>query len=652
MRASVRLVGGVVFAVVLLSAGAFLVQPSTGALEPVAFEDTLAMGMTGVDVSTASEQGYALPRAQVFYGQYQYVVGYYGVEALATHVESGDARRQFGDPLAVFVTDFSGSEPYVTQEGYLDLGNDLRRGWVRARDAWFVVGSDARTPAGPTVVPFSGQADAEAFADEHGGTVHDWPGLLDAAGEGESLAPASFEAAVANQSAWGDRRVTDAERLRSRPVSVVVGEDEPTLAAAVEAAPANTTVFVPPGRYETNLTIEKPLTLRGAGSGSALDGSRTGTALDDGGNGTVLDGDGNGTVLTVRSDRVAVTSLSITGVGPVDAMSPSAGNASRYADVTMRVYGRSDAAVLLARANDSLVADVHVDTGATGVMLQYSDRTVVRNVTVRGADDPRNGSMGVITLYSRAVVEEATIRGGRDGVYLHRSDGTVVRQNDAADMRYGIHEMYTSNLLIRDNAMRRTTTGIILMTRPTNNKLVENRATDSGQGIYAIGDASYLAENVVAGNDLGLTVGTSRSVVVHNTVVDNDIGMRVGTLLPTNHVVGNDVVDNDQPVTARSGPVHVWTVDGAGNYWGSVPGLDRDGDGTVDRAFRPANDVDVTASRVTGGPTLARSPALSLLQQVAASVPGLRDVGVIDTAPRTDPARPERLAEVRNRTDE
>jgi len=652
MRASVRLVGGVVFAVVLLSAGAFLVQPSTGALEPVAFEDTLAMGMTGVDVATATEQGYALPRAQVFYGQYQYVVGYYGVEALVTHVESGDARRQFGDPLAVFVTDFSGTEPYVTGKGYLDLGNDLRRGWVRGRDAWFVVGSDARTPAGPTVVPFGERADAADFADEYGGTVQDWPGLLDAAGESESLAPASFEAAVANQSAWADRRVTDAERLRSRPVSVVVGEDEPTLAAAVDAAPPNTTVLVPPGRYETNLTIEKPLTLRGAGPVPVPAGSGNDTLLDGSGNGTVLDGDGNGTVLTVRSDRVAVTSLSITGVGPVDAMSPSAGNASRYADVTMRVYGRSDAGLLFASANDSLVADVHVSTGATGVMLQYSDRTVVRNVTVRGADEPRNGSMGVITLYSRAVVEDATIRGGRDGVYLHRSDGTVVRNTDAADMRYGVHEMYTSDLLIRDNAMRRTTTGIILMTRPTGNKLVANRATDSGQGIYAIGDASYLAENVVAGNDLGLTVGTSRSVVVHNTVVDNEVGLRVGTLLPTNHVAGNDVVDNDQPVTARSGPVHVWTVDGAGNYWGSVPGLDRDGDGTVDRAFRPANDVDVTASRVTGGPTLARSPALSLLQQVAASVPGLRDVGVIDTAPRTGPARPERLAEVRNRTDE
>jgi parallel beta-helix repeat protein len=218
-------------------------------------------------------------------------------------------------------------------------------------------------------------------------------------------------------------------------------------------------------------------------------------------------------------------------------------------------------------------------------------------------------------------------------------------------MRYGIHEMYTSDLLLYDNTIRRTDTGIILMTRPSNNKLVANRATDNGQGIYAIGDASYLAENVLAGNDLGLTVGTSRSVVVHNTVLDNDVGMRVGTLLPTNHVVGNDVVDSDQPVTARSGPVHVWTVAGAGNYWGPVPGLDRDGDGAVDRAFRPANDVDVTASRAPGGPTLARSPALSLLEQVAASVPGLRDVGVVDTAPRTDPARPGRLAEVRNGTD-
>jgi len=632
MRVSVRVVGAVVFAVVLLSAGAFFVQPSTGVVEPVAFEDTLTMGMTGVDVSTASERGYALPQAQVFYGQYQYVVGYYGVEALVTHVESGDARRQFGDPLAVFVTDFSGTEPFVTEGGFLDLGNDLRRDWVRARDAWFVVDSRARTPAGPTVVPFSSRGDAVAFAEEYGGAVRDWPGLRDAVGTSESLAPASFETAVANQSDWADRRVATAEDLCSRPVSVVVGEDEPTLAAAVEAAPPNTTVHLPAGRYETNLTVEKPVTLRGAGPE------------------TVLDGDGNGTVVTVRSDRVAVTSLSITGVGPVDALSPSAGNASRYPDVTMRVYGRSDAALLFATANDSLVADVHVDTGATGVMLRYSDRTVVSNLTVRGADEPRNGSMGVITLYSRAVVERNTIRGGRDGVYLHRSDGAVVRGNDAADMRYGIHEMYTSDLLLRNNSLSETNTGIILMTRPANNKLVANRATDSGQGIYAIGGATYLAENVVADNDLGMTVGTRRSVVVHNTVFENDVGMRVGTLLPTNHVVANDVVDNDQPVTARSGPVHVWTAGGSGNYWGPVPGLDRDGDGTVDRTFRPADSVDVTAARAPGGPTLGRSPGLGILQRVAASLPGLRDVGVVDTAPRTEPARPERLHALENAT--
>lgn len=630
----VHLVGAVAVGVLLLCASGFLVSPSGEAIEPVSFDDTLSMGMTGVDVATATERGYALPRAQVFYGQYQYVVGYYGVETLVTHIESGAARRQFGDPLAVFVTDFSGTEPFVTDDGFLDLGNDLARDWVRASDAWYVVDSRARTPAGPTVVPFSERGDADAFAGASGGSVVDWTGVRDAVGDSESDAPATFRAAVANQSAWADDRVATTRELRSRPVSVVVGEDESTVTAAVAAAPPNTTVVIPPGRYDVNLTVGKPLTLRGAGPE------------------TILDGDGNGTIVTVRSDRVAVTALSLTGTGPVDAKSPTAGNASRYADTTMLVYGRSDAALALVNASESLVADVRVETEATGVMLQYSDRTVVRNVTVRGTDDPRNGSMGVITLYSRAVVEDTRVRGGRDGVYLHRSDGAVVRDSDLGDQRYGIHEMYTSDLLLANNTIRRTNTGIILMTRPANNKLVGNLATDSGQGIYAIGGSSYLAENVVADNDLGLTVGTRRSVVVHNTVVDNGVGLRVGTLLPTNDVVGNDVVGNGQPVTARSGPVHVWTVGGAGNYWGPVPGLDRDGDGAVDRAFRPADPVDVTASRAAGGPTLVRSPALGLLEQVAASVPGLRDVGVIDTAPRVAPSRPDRLAAVRNKTDD
>jgi parallel beta-helix repeat protein len=367
---------------------------------------------------------------------------------------------------------------------------------------------------------------------------------------------------------------------------------------------------------------------------------------------SVHDGSGTGTVLTVRSDRVAITSLSITGVGEVGNRSPSAGNTSRWEDRIMRVYGRSDAGVCFADADESLLADVRIDTPATGVLLRYSDRTVVDNVTVRGTETTAEGSMGVLPMYSRVVVEDTTVRGGRDGIYTHRADGSVLRDNDAAGMRYGIHEMYTSGLLLRNNTLRQTRTGIILMTRPTDNLLVGNLASNNTVGIVAIGDTSYLSRNVVVDNERGIDLATTRSLVTGNTVVRNAVGVSAGTVIPSNHVTGNDIVANDVPVKATAGPVRVWTVDGTGNYWGPTAGGDRNGDGAIDRSFRPTDRIDVTASSATGGPSLVRSPAMGLLERVAGSVPGLRGGGVIDTAPRTDPTRPELLAEVRNGTDD
>ena len=626
----VRVVGAVVLGLLALSASAFLVQGSTGEVQPVRFEDTVRLGMTGVDVQVAEQRGYVLPKAEVFYGQYEYVVGYYGVESLVAHLQRGTARRQFGAPLAVFVTDFSGTEPYLVDGGYLDLRVDPALGMTRGSDALYVVGSEARTPSGPTVVPFSDRSDAAAFVAEYGGRIVTWTDLPGAVAGSGGDTVASFRDSVRAHSQWADRTVDARRALRSRPVSVVVGADEPSLAAALSAAPPNTTIRVPPGHYDANLTVDKPVTIRGSGPE------------------TVLDGGGNGTVVTVQSDRVAITSLAITGVGAVGSRPPPEDAQGPLSSPL--VYARSDAGVTLVGANESLVADLTIETASTGVSLRYSDRSVVRNISVDGAASIAEGSMGVLPINSRVVVEDSQFSGGRDGVYVHRADGSVIRRNDAANMRYGVHEMYTSSLLVRENSISGTKGGIILMTRPSNNLIVANRAVDNRAGILTIGDTSFFADNVMVGNQIGFNLGSTRSVVTNNTIAGNGIGIRTVTLLPTNEVVGNDVVDNDRPAESRGGPVRVWTVDGQGNYWGPVAGLDRDGDGAVDRPFRPTGQVDVVASRAAGGPTLARAPAFGLLRALAGDIPGLRDSGAVDSAPRTEPVRPHILREVRTRT--
>jgi nitrous oxidase accessory protein NosD/nitrous oxide reductase accessory protein NosL len=612
-----------VAALLLVSASGFAVEAEGGkGIDPVAFEQTLSTGMTGVDVQQAESRGHVIPKAQVFYSQYEFVVGYYGMDALVGSLDAAGRAQQFGHPLAVFVTDFSGTAPELTTDGYVRLGNSLEQGWIRAGDATFVVGSGARTPGGPAVLPFGDRTDARSFVRRYGGDLVEWPGVRDRLAGGEEDPAARLRERRATQHRWANESVADAAVLRDRPESVVVGTDAPTVAAAVDRAPPNTTVVVPPGRYEVNTTVHKPVTIAGAGTA------------------TVLDGGGDGTVLTIRSPRVAVTSLRIEGVGDTQIGGPGAGGGAWDERIRL-VYGRGDAGIRLADAHGTLVGDVAIDTPANGIVALNSTGAVVRDVTIRGSDRPEDGFMGVLAMYSMMVVEESQFVGGRDGVYTHYADGTVVRDSQMNSLRYGLHEMYTSDLLAENNTVRDADVGLITMTRPAGNALVGNDVRDSEVGIATSGSASYTTGNLVADNGVGIAIGTDRSYYARNTVYDNGVGVRAATLLPTNTVVGNDVVGNDRPVRmSQRGTRNIWTASDRGNYWGDVPGFDRDGDGVVDRAYRPDDPVDRNSHVSAGSFALSRSPAVGTLRQFQQAVPGLRGSSVVDTGPLAGPVRP------------
>ena len=60
--------------------GAFAVDPAAAVPEPVAYDDTVELGLSSeTDVLMRGDA--RIPRVQVFYSQLQYVVGYNGVES-------------------------------------------------------------------------------------------------------------------------------------------------------------------------------------------------------------------------------------------------------------------------------------------------------------------------------------------------------------------------------------------------------------------------------------------------------------------------------------------------------------------------------------------------------------------------------------------
>jgi len=581
------------------SVGVFAVDAGTTP-DPVGFEDTVRLGMSSATVESAESDGYEVPRAEVFYSQYGFVVGYVGIETFARNMGEGRHEHALGVPTKAYVTDFSGASPSPA-DGFVDTESEPD--WTDASEASYVVGTGA-------VVPFSSAEDAEGYADEYGGEVLGYDAVLDAGFASPELTE-DAEAVVEERAAAADGRVRRALRLLDRNVSVTV-DTGGSVQEAVDAAPPNTTVRLSEGVYDEHVVVDKPLTVVGEGDARIV-------------------GHGNGTVVTVESDGVAVSSVGVSGVGSsTEGEGDGRLSGSGWDSRIQAAYGGSDAAVFFNSTDGALVHDVTVETPATGVLFLNTGDGVVAGTEVQGTQEWADGFMGVLAVRSPVVVQNSTLVGGRDGVYSHASDGLVVRDSRMEDGRFGVHLMYTSEALVRGNRIRdEDTAGAVVMTSPTSNYLVGNDVRGSTIGITAVGSRSYFADNVLVDNEKGLQVGTRTSLYTRNVVAGNDVGIRASAVLPSNRVTRNDFVENDAQATSGEGGTRVWGEDSAGNYWSNAPpGVE---------VFRPTDPVDSSVTTTDGVVTVRSSPAYGLLHGVGTAVSGARSGGIVDEGPLDEP---------------
>lgn len=613
----------------IATAGAYAADPSTATPDPVAYDDTVELGLSS-ETDELMAGSARVPRLQVFYSQLQYVVGYNGVESFVATIDDGRTERQFGYPLVVYVETFDGGNPGVTDDGRFEA--ERSTDWIPANEASYVVDSTARSPAGETVVPFAERTNAEAFTAEHGGRVLDWAAVRDRSFDVDS--PATVRSMAPERWAEADRRIADAEASATDQSGseVVVGRDAPTIGTAIEAAPPNATVVVPAGTYEDTVVVNESVTIVG-------DGAR-------------IRGDGNGSVLTVRASNVTLSGLTVDGVGnetrdPEAARESAGGDDDEGWDTNIQLgYGHGDAGIRAIDAPGLLVDDVTVETNASGVLLRDGSDAVIRDLRVDGSDDWRDGFMGVVGIESRVTVTDSRFEGGRDGVYLHRADGSVVRNSTFVGNRYGTHLMYTGDALIADNRFRNAEFGgITVMTRPSGNAIVGNDVRDSGAGIQASGTRAYVGYNTLANGRLGFSTSSRGSLYEHNVAVDNEVGAHATTVVPSSRVVANDFVGNDRHAKAGAGALRVWADDGRGNHWeGANVGLHEPGE----RAYRPTEPVDAVLHHETAAAAVRESPGAVLLDRLHGTVPGARSGSVVDPSPAPEPYAPERVAAARD----
>ncbi|WP_246985839.1 NosD domain-containing protein [Halorientalis marina] len=614
MRTHTLLLAGV--AVLGLFVLPFVIGPGGTTPEPVRFGETIRTGLSSETVRVARAAGHTIPKAQVFYAQSEFVVGYYGVASFARSTARDGRTRRLGPPVAIYVSAFSTARPRLTRDGFLNTSFETRPTWIDASDAHYVVVS---TEARTAVVPFTDAATAARFAARENGTVHPWRTVRDRFDEAASVDRPEWPA---RRSARANATVAAVDPLLDRPVSTVVGRDAPTIQGAVREAPPNTTVRIPPGRYAERVRVTKPLTLRGAG-------------VD-----THLGGNGSGTVVTLASSHTAVADLRISGVGTTRIDLRDDTRTRDWDSKVEQTYGRGDAGIAVIGGDRTLVDSVTIETPSNGLLYRNGSRAVVDDVVVRGDPTPNQGYMGVMAMGTPVVVQRSTFRGGLDGVYAHRADGLVVRDSTMGRQRFGVHLMFTSGTLLANNTVRDAQTGLVVMTRPSGNALVGNDVRDSNHGIVTAGARSSVVDNTLVDNRVGLTIGTRTSRYTGNVVAGNEVGVRAENYVASNRLVGNDFLDNDRQVRATEGMARVWSTPRRGNYWDTTVTVGSD---RLPRPYAPLDAVDATL-REPGRVTLARSPVRLAGDLLAQLVPGMRASGVVDRHPADAPLNSNRLA--------
>jgi nitrous oxidase accessory protein len=381
------------------------------------------------------------------------------------------------------------------------------------------------------------------------------------------------------------------------------------LQSRIDRAQPGDRVVVDGGVYDGDLIIDRPLTLVGT-------------------NRPLLRGSGRGSVVRVRSADVTIEGFVVDGRGGGD-------------------LGRDTSGIHVAAARVT-VRDCAVRGALFGIYLRESDDAVVAHNTVTGIPGRAAGEIGSgihVWNSQRFQLTDNDIVSTRDGFYIQSSSQGVVRGNRAADLRYGLHYMFSDDNVFEDNVFENGAAGAALMysnrMRFRRNRFVRNRGFASVGLLLKACDDVVAEANLVADNARGVFLeGSNRNRFTGNVIAMSDMALVLYDSSGANVFTGNTFVGNLTPLSLSGKRTDTRFE---GNYWSDHGEPDLDGDGIADRPYRLSNVFDHLRGNLTAADLFSQSFAAAALAAAERAFPVLDPIPVVDARPL---ARPPILAGV------
>ncbi|GAB4378713.1 MAG: right-handed parallel beta-helix repeat-containing protein [Salibacteraceae bacterium] len=339
----------------------------------------------------------------------------------------------------------------------------------------------------------------------------------------------------------------------------------------------------------------------------------------------VLDGQGK-TILYINHDSVTVRDIELRNVETN--------------------YVEDRAALKANTSNYLIVQNVKVRQSFFGILIENSKHGLVVNCDIQGEADAgnylesSNGNAIHLWYCAHMQILNNVVKKHRDGIYFEFVKNSTISGNlSQANMRYGLHFMFSSHNVYADNVFTENGAGVAVMysdhVTMTRNKFIKNWG-ESAYGLLMkdIKD-SKLEYNIFSGNTIAISSDNSIRVVIRNNRFSkNGYALRIMGNSTDNLIHDNDFIENTFDVITNSKSSF---NDFNGNYWEEYTGYDLNKDGIGDVPHRPIKLFTYIVAQSPASVILLRSTFIDLLNLAEKVAPVITPESLVDNHPKMKP---------------